>query len=112
MKELFSLKGRRTRGAPVDAKGAIRVYRRHAARALAEERWCVAEIFINRIIETAPSHTEAWLTKGWIRQYGLSDEATALECYRKVIELCGYDRTHPHRERAQRAINRIVAAAV
>jgi len=91
---------------------SIRIYRRHAARAMREERWCVAEIFINRIIDMAPAHTEAWLTKGWIRQHCRGDEATALECYQRVIHLCSDDGLHPHVQRAKKAMQKIVAAAV
>ena len=104
---------RRKRPNPeLNPEGAIRLYRRHAARAMREERWCVAEIFINRIIETSPRLTEAWLMKGWIRQHCRNDEATALECYQRVIDLLGQDAQHPHVQRAKNSLGKIIAAAV
>ncbi len=95
-----------------DAETAINVYRRHAAQAIADERWPAAEIFFNRIIEVSPGHTEAWLMKGWLRHHCRHDEATALECYKKVIDLCANNADHPHRQRAKRSLGHILAAVV
>ena len=88
----------------------IRVYRSHAARAISEERWEVAEIFLDRILTVDPRHTEAWLMKGHLRQHCRSDERTAVDCYRKVITLCGHDSEHPHAERARTSLGRLLAA--
>jgi regulator of sirC expression with transglutaminase-like and TPR domain len=90
--------------------GAISVYRHHAARAMAEERWSVAEIFFDRILEVDPQHTEAWLMKGLLRQHCRQDERTALECYQRVIRLGGFDSSHPHVQRAQRSLGQLLAA--
>ena len=91
---------------------AIRLYRRYAAQAIADERWHVAEVFFNRILDVSPRQTEAWLMKGWLRQHCRHDEATALECYQKVIVLCHHDAHHPHVQRAKQSLGRIMAAAV
>jgi hypothetical protein len=90
-------------------EGPIRVYRRHAARAISEERWKVAEIFLDRILELEPSHTEAWLMKGHLRYHCHKDEDGALDCYRKVITLCGRDLSHPHAHRAHRSLTRMLS---
>lgn len=95
-----------------DAETAIRLYRRHAAQAISEERWPAAEIFFNRILEVSPGHTEAWLMKGWLRHHCRQDEATALECYQKVIDLCAHNSDHPHLQRAKKSLGHILAAAV
>jgi hypothetical protein len=87
----------------------IRVYRSHVARAMSEERWEVAEIFLDRILSVDPRHTEAWLMKGHLRQHCRSDERTAVDCYRKVITLCGRDSVHPHAERARTSLGRLLA---
>ena len=87
----------------------IRVYRAHAARAMSEERWEVAEIFLDRILSVDPQHTEAWLMKGHLRQHCREDEQSAVYCYRKVISLCGSDSPHPHAERARSSLTRLVA---
>lgn len=87
----------------------IRVYRKHVARAISEERWSAAEIFLDRILEIDPRHTEAWLMKGWLRHHCREDDETAVSCYRKVITLCGHDLKHPHARRAQSSLGRLLA---
>jgi regulator of sirC expression with transglutaminase-like and TPR domain len=86
----------------------IQVYRHHAARAIEEERWSSAEIFLDKILEENPRHTEAWLIKGIVRQHCKDDEETAVNCFKKVISLCGHDRSHPHVRRAQNSLGRIL----
>lgn len=86
----------------------IRVYRRHAARAISEERWEVAEIFFDRILDVCPTLTEAWLMKGLLRQYCREDDHAAIRCYRKVIELCGDDLNHPHARHARATLGRLM----
>ena len=108
----FSKNRAEQRHDPAEKEAAIRLYRRYAANAIADERWQVAEVFFNRIIEISPLHSEAWLMKGWLRQHCENDEATALECYQKVLVLCGHDPAHPHVQRAKHSLGRIVAAAL
>lgn len=86
----------------------IRVYRRHAARAISEERWEVAEIFFDRILDVSPRLTEAWLMKGLLRQYCREDDNAAIRCYRKVIDLCGENVAHPHAKRARASLGRLM----
>ena len=86
----------------------IRVYRRHAERAISEERWEVAEIFFDRILDVTPALTEAWLMKGLLRQYCREDDHAAIQCYRKVISICGEDVTHPHAQRARASLGQLM----
>jgi hypothetical protein len=91
-----------------DQDSQIRVYRSHAARAISEERWEVAEIFLDRILKVDPHHTEAWLMKGHLRHHCREDEQTAVDCYRKVINLCGQESSHPHAQRARTSLGRLL----
>jgi hypothetical protein len=84
------------------------VYRSHAARALSEERWDVAEIFLDRILAVEPHNTEAWLMKGHLSQHCRSDEMHAVNCYRKVIGICGEDSEHPHAAKARHSLDRLL----
>lgn len=86
---------------------AIEVYRRHVARALAEERWSSAEIFLDRILDVAPASTEAWLMKGFVSQHCKHDETVARMCFQKVVALCGREADHPHGERARKSLQRL-----
>ena len=86
----------------------IRIYRRHAARAISEERWRIAEIFLDRILDVDTHNTEAWLMKGLLRHHCHEDGDSAVDCYKKVITLCGHDLHHPHAQRAHSSLNRIL----
>jgi hypothetical protein len=99
-----------TRGKAGDSRGVIYVYRKHVARAIAEERWSVAEIFLDRILEVDARNTEAWLVKGWLRHHCCNDDDSAVGCYRKVISLCGHDLRHPHAKRARTSLGRLLAS--
>lgn len=92
-----------------ESDSQIRVYRTHAARAISEERWDIAEIFLDRILSVDPGHTEAWLMKGHLRQHCKEDEQSAAYCYEKVISLCGHESPHPHAERAKISLGRLLA---
>ncbi len=92
----------------VNDGAAIHVYRRHAARAIAEERWASAEIFLDRILELDPRHTEAWLMKGHLAHHCRHDADAAIRCYRKVITLCGFDADHPHLKRARQSLDHLL----
>jgi tetratricopeptide (TPR) repeat protein len=86
----------------------LRVYRRHAARALSEERWEVAEIFFDRILDVSPNLTEAWLMKGLLRHYCREDDQAAIRCYKKVLRLCGDNHDHPHARKARASLGRLL----
>jgi regulator of sirC expression with transglutaminase-like and TPR domain len=105
----FSIFRRESRSHTENQDSQIRVYRSHAARAISEERWEVAEIFIDRILNVDPHHTEAWLMKGHLRHHCREDEQTAVDCYRKVINLCGPESGHPHAQRARTSLGRLLS---
>jgi len=83
---------------------AIQVYRHHAARAISEERWSAAEVFFDRILEVNPSHSEAWLMKGHLRQHCKGDFEMARRCFTTVVDLYGERSRHPHAVRARQSL--------
>ena len=85
----------------------IRVYRFHAARALTEERWSVAEIFLDRILEVEPERTEAWLMKGLLRQHCREDDEAAAGCFHHVLRICDRNPDHPHALRARNSLGQL-----
>jgi Tfp pilus assembly protein PilF len=105
----FSIFRRESRSKKSGEDSQIRVYRSHAARAISEERWEVAEIFIDHILNVDPHHTEAWLMKGHLRHHCREDEQMAVDCYRKVLNLCGPDSGHPHAQRARSSLGRLLS---
>ena len=110
MKLRIELSGESSQGQLQSEHSIIRVYRRHAARAISEERWQVAEIFFDRILDIYPELTEAWLMKGFLRQYCRDDEHAAARCYRKVLDLCLDNPSHPHAEKARASLAQLLAA--
>lgn len=90
---------------PASEQRSIQVYRRHIARALAEERWSSAEVFLDRILDVAPTSTEAWLMKGFLKQHCRHDESSARQCFQQVVALCGAQPDHPHGQRARRSLS-------
>ncbi len=100
----------RRSGNPIheDRDRALAVYRRHAMRAMREERWIAAAVFFDRMIEVDPRNTEALLMKGYLAEHCSGDPGRALECYRKVVHLCGPGSDDPNAHRARCAITRIV----
>ena len=107
MLRLSRFRGMR-RGETPELSSAIPVFRRHAARAMSDERWASALIFLDRILEIEPGNTEAWLTKAHIHLFGRGDEQAAIACYRKVIVLGGYDTSDPHVRKAQSTLERLL----
>ena len=99
----------RRQSLPGDPDQLIGVYRRHAARAITEERWAAAEIFLDRILEVDSRNTEAWLMKGHLRHHCRDNLDGAVECYRKVVWLCGHGSNHPHAERAREALQLLLS---
>jgi Tfp pilus assembly protein PilF len=86
----------------------MHVYRRYAARAIADERWAAAEVFLDRMLEVDPRHTEAWLMKAHLFRHCKNDPEAAIECYRKVIILGGYDTANPHVRAAQDSLESLL----
>ncbi len=86
----------------------MHVYRRYAARAIADERWAAAEVFLDRMLEVDPRHTEAWLMKGHLYRHCKNDLNAAIECYRKVIVLGGYDMSDQHVRAAHDSLKRLL----
>jgi Tfp pilus assembly protein PilF len=88
----------------------ITLYRRHIARAIHEERWASAEIFVDRILSEFPENTEALLLKAWIKHYCRRDEIRAMHYYQKVVDVFGDSSDHPHAQRAMQSMERLLAA--
>ncbi len=104
MKRIFQRITARFSAEPASEQRSIEVYRRHIARALTEERWSSAEVFLDRILDVAPASTEAWLMKGFLRQHCRHDEPSARQCFQKVVALCAPHADHPHGQRARRSL--------
>lgn len=47
--------------------------------------------------------------KGHLRHHCAVDEQEAVRCYRRVITLCAHDLDHPHAQKAQKSLGRLLS---
>jgi hypothetical protein len=64
---------------------------RQIERAAAEGRFRFADHFCDKILAEDPRHLEAWLLKGHLACHRFNDVQTAVNCYRKVLILGGFE---------------------
>ncbi len=86
------------------------LYYRRACLAATEERYDVAVIFCRKALNLGPSHLPVHLLLAQIYDGGLHDLDSAVNGYRKVIALAGYDSTNPYCAAARDALDRLVSA--
>jgi len=82
----------------------IAAFRRQVERALQEGRWRFADHFCDKILAEDPRNIETWLLKGHLAWHRFRDARTAIECYRQVLVLGGYDSARAEVGEARRAI--------
>lgn len=82
----------------------IAAFRRQIERALQEGRWRFADHFCDKILAENPRSIDTWLLKGHLAWHRFRDARTALDCYRQVVVLGGYDSSLSEVEEARRAI--------
>jgi tetratricopeptide (TPR) repeat protein len=85
----------------------VSLYYRRACLAAAEERYDDALIFCAKAIALEGSHLPTRLLVAQIHDRGRGDAEAALECYRKVLAICGYDVINPYGIAAREAIDRL-----
>jgi hypothetical protein len=66
-------------------------FHRQIERALAEERWHFAAHFCDKLLAEDPRDEWAWLLKGDLAWYRFRDPKTAVDCYRRVLILGGFE---------------------
>ena len=93
-----------------DSSEEAQLYYRRACLAATEERYDVALIFCGKALELDPSHLPTRLLSAQIYDWGLHESDSAVNGYRKVIALAGYDGTNPYCAAAREALDQIVSA--
>ena len=84
------------------------LYYRRACLAAAEERYDVALIFSGKALELEPAHLATRLLIAQIHDRGLRNVDAAVNGYRKVIALAGYESDNPYCAAARAAIDALV----
>jgi tetratricopeptide (TPR) repeat protein len=86
------------------------LYYRRACLAAAEERYDVALIFCGKALELDPVHLPTRLLSAQVQDRGLQNLAAAVNGYRKVIALAGYESENPYCAAARLALGALVEA--
>jgi tetratricopeptide (TPR) repeat protein len=92
-----------------DCAGEAELYYRRACLAAREERFDVALVFCGKALELDPRHLATRLLVARIQDRGLNDFGAAVNAYRKVIALSGYDGSNPFCAAARQALDLLVA---
>ncbi|HEX7151814.1 MAG TPA: hypothetical protein VF618_10030 [Thermoanaerobaculia bacterium] len=97
-------------GAWIDPKDneLIALYRLRYKMAMEEQKYDIAMIFLNKILELDPMNVEAKLCKGEIYHRCLNDYPKAIEQYNKVIRLTSDGQDQNVHNKARAAMSEIM----
>jgi len=99
-------------GAPrPNSESEAQLYLQRALHAATEERFDVALVFCRKALDVAPSNLAARFLAGQLYDHVLHDVDRAVEAYRKVIVLSGYDTANPYVAAAREALDALVMAS-
>ena len=90
--------------------GEARLYLQRALKAAAEERFDVALVFCGKALDVEPGNLGARLLSGRLYDHARNDIDRAVEAYRKVIALAGYDESNPYCAAARQALDALATA--
>ncbi len=105
LRQLAGISASRTSSA-----GEARLYLQRALKAASEERFDVAFVFCLKALEVEPGNLGARLLSGRLYDHARNDVDKAVEAYRKVIALAGYDETNPYCAAARQALDALATA--
>jgi len=99
-------------GAPrPDSESEDHLYLQRALHAASEERYDVALVFCGKALDLTPGNLAARFFAGQLYDRALHDVDRAVEAYRKVITLSGYDASNPYVVAAREALDALVLAS-
>jgi tetratricopeptide (TPR) repeat protein len=90
--------------------GEARLYLQRALKAASEERYDVALVFCGKALDVEPGNLGARLLSGRLYDHG-RDIDRAVDAYRKVIALAGYDEANPYCAAARQALDALATAS-
>ena len=91
--------------------GEARLYLQRALKAASEERFDVAFVFCRKALDVEPGNLAVLLLSGRLYDHARKDVDRAVEAYRKVIALAGYDESNPYCAAARQALDTLVTAS-
>ena len=86
----------------------VPLFRAQIVRALGEGRWRFADHFCDKLLAEEPGNLEALLLKGHLAWCHFHDTGAALNHFRKVITLGGFESSNEYVARAQSSLARLL----
>jgi len=74
----------------------VAALRRQIDRAIAERRFHFANHFCNRVLAEDPRNLEMWLLRGYLAWHHLNDPRRAVESFRQVLILGGFESSNAY----------------
>lgn len=87
----------------------VSALRQQIGRALAEGRYRFAEHFCDKLLAEEPRDIETWLVKGHLYWRCFSDPAAAVNCFRQVVILGGFESSNECVARARISLEQLLA---
>jgi tetratricopeptide (TPR) repeat protein len=94
-----------------DTEEEAQLYFRRACLAASEERYDVAMVFAGKALALSPKHLPTRLLLAQIYDRGLHEIEAAIQAYKKVISLAGYESANPYCAAAREALDLLVQRA-
>ena len=91
-----------------DREALVLAFRRQITRSLAEGRWRFADHFCDKLLAENPRDLEAWLVKGHLAWRRFHEDGKALNCFRQVVILGGYESSNACVARAQACLQQLL----
>ncbi len=86
----------------------VAALRNQIARALGERRWRFADHFCDKLLAEDPRDLETWLVKGHLAWRQFRDTGAALNCFRRVLILGGFESSNECVARARSSLARLL----
>jgi hypothetical protein len=86
----------------------VSAFRSQILRALGESRWRFADHFCDKLLAEDPRNLEAWLLKGHLAWRQFRDDRAALNCFRHVLILGGFESSNEYVARAQSSLAQLL----
>lgn len=94
-----------------DSTEEAQLYYRRACLAASEERYDVAMVFVAKALNLEPRHLPTRLLLAQVYDRGLHEIEAAIQAYKKVIALSGYESGDPYCTAARAALSDLVSRA-
>jgi hypothetical protein len=86
----------------------VSALRSQIARALKERRWRFADHFCDKLLAEDPRDLETWLLKGHLAWRQFQDNQGALNCFRRVLILGGFESSNEYVARARSSLAQLL----